>query len=116
MTIVTSAAADLPHPDDKLTIIPRLFSIMGGRKWRNTFAIPFMLVSMMVLNSSAGTSHILLFLLIAPALFTWGNFKISIALQAWQDNFDGNTINYSYLVQSSTNMHSSSHFVIQDEA
>lgn len=66
----TKAAPDLPHPEDILTIIPRLFGSINGIKWRNTFAIPFTLVSITVSNSSTGTSQILLFLLIVPALFT----------------------------------------------
>ena len=66
----TRAAPDLPHPEDILTIIPRLFGIIKGIKWRITFATPFTFVSITASNSSTGTSQILLFLLIVPALFT----------------------------------------------
>lgn len=66
----TCAATDLPHPDDMLTTTPCLLSTIRGMKWRNIFAIPFKFVSMTASNSSAGTSHSLLFLLIVPALFT----------------------------------------------
>ena len=66
----TSAAADLPQPEDKLIIIPCLFSIISGTKWRSTFAVPLIFVSTTISKSSAGTFHVLLFLFIVPALFT----------------------------------------------
>ena len=66
----TSAAADLPQPEDRLIIIPCLFSIISGTKWRSTFAVPLIFVSITISKSSAGTFHVLLFLFIVPALFT----------------------------------------------
>lgn len=66
----TSAAADLPQPEDRLIIIPCLFSIISGTKWRSTFAVPLIFVSTTISKSSAGTFHVLLFLFIVPALFT----------------------------------------------
>lgn len=67
---LTSAAPDLPHPEDMLTIIPCLFGIIRGMKWRNILAIPFTFVSITLSNSSSLTSQIFLFWLIVPALFT----------------------------------------------
>lgn len=73
----TCAAADLPHPDDMLTITPCFLPIISGVKCRNTFATPLMFVSTTASNSSTGTSHILLFLFIVPALFTGKDAQLS---------------------------------------
>lgn len=67
---LTSAAPDLPHPEDMLTIIPCFRGSIRGMKWRSTFTTPLTFVSITLSKSSAETSQILLFLLMVPALLT----------------------------------------------
>ena len=106
----TSAAADLPQPEDKLIIIPCFFCIISGTKWRSTFAVPLIFVSTTVSNSSAGTFHVLLFLFIVPALFT---AAISQQLDFWRNHILCILEwNYKYVISQSTLRKKSDYFHI----